>query len=158
VTFGFLLFLHVASFSVWLGVSLTFMVWGPALRNASVEVWAHSWMTLSRLQRSWVAPSCLVATLSGIMLTLQLVQRQSDMGSAMWLMAMQVLGLASALLTLAIATPLAGRMGTLAARSLEKGARDPLAESVRKKLALVDSIVGVLLILSIYFGEMKPAL
>jgi hypothetical protein len=49
-------------------------------------------------------------------------------------------------------------MGTLAARSLEKGARDPLAESVRKKLALVGSIAGVLLILSIYFGEMKPAL
>ena len=156
--FAFLLFLHVASFSVWLGVSLTFMVWGPAVRNASVEVWAHSWMTLSRLQRSLVAPSCLVATLSGIMLTLQMVQMHSDMSSAMWLMAMQVLGLASALLTLAIATPLAGRMGTLAARSLEKGARDPLAESVRKRLALVGSIAGVLLILSIYFGEMKPAL
>lgn len=156
--FGFLLFLHVASFSVWLGVSLTFMVWGPAVRNASVEVWAHSWMTLSRLQRSLVAPSCLVATLSGIMLTLQMVQMHFDMTSAMWLMAMQVLGLASALLTLAIATPLAGRMGTLAARSLEKGVRDPLAESVRKRLALVASIAGVLLILSIYFGEMKPAL
>jgi len=156
--FALLLFLHVASFSVWLGASLTFMVWGPAVRNASVEVWAHSWMTLSRLQRSFVAPSCLVATLSGIMLTLQLVQMHFDMTSAMWLMAMQVLGLLSALLTLAIATPLAGRMGTLAARSLEKGARDPLAESVRRKLALVGSLAGVLLILAIYFGEMKPVL
>lgn len=156
--FAFLLFVHVVSFSIWLGVSLTFMVWGPAVRNASVEVWAHSWITLSRLQRSWVAPACLIATLSGIMLTLQLVQMHFEMGSAMWLMAMQVLGLASALLTLAIATPLAGRMGGLAERSLEKGARDPLAESVRRKLALVGSIAGVLLILSIYFGEMKPAL
>jgi hypothetical protein len=156
--FALMLFLHVTSFSVWLGVSLTFMVWGPATRNASVEVWANSWITLSRLQRSLVAPSCLIATLTGIVLTLQLVQMQFDMGSAMWLMAMQVLGLVSAVLTLAIATPLAGRMGTLAARSLEKGAREPLAEAVRKKLALVGSIAGVLLILSIYFGEMKPTL
>ena len=150
--FAFLLFAHVASFSVWLGVSLTFMVWGPAVKGASVEVWAHSWMTLSRLQRSWVAPSCLIATLTGIALTLQLVQRQSGTESFN-LMAMQLLGLASALLTLAIATPLAGRMGTLAARSLEKGVRDPQADSVRSRLALVGSIAGALLILAVYFGE-----
>jgi hypothetical protein len=67
---------------------------------------------------------------------------------------MQLLGLASALLTLGLATPLANRMGTLAARSLEKGARDPLAEGVRRKLALVGSIAGALLLLAIYFGEM----
>jgi uncharacterized membrane protein len=151
--FGFLLFLHVATFSVWLGASLTFMVWGPAVRNASVEVWANSWMTLSRVQRSFVAPSCLIATLTGIVLTLQLVQRQSGTESFN-LMAMQLLGLASALLTLGLATPLANRMGTLAARSLEKAARDPLAEGVRRKLALVGSIAGALLILAIYFGEM----
>ena len=150
--FAFLLFAHVTSFAIWLGVSLTFMVWGPAVKGASVEVWAHSWMTLSRLQRSWVAPSCLIATLTGIVLTLQLVQRQSGTES-LNLMAMQLLGLASALLTLAIATPLASRMGTLAARSLEKGARDPMAEMVRGRLALVGSIAGVLLLLAIYFGE-----
>ena len=151
--FGFLLFLHVATFSVWLGASLTFMVWGPAVRNASVEVWANSWLTLSRVQRFFVAPSCLIATLTGIVLTLQLVQRQSGTESFN-LMAMQLLGLASALLTLGLATPLANRMGTLAARSLEKAARDPLAEAVRRRLALVGSIAGSLLILAIYFGEM----
>ncbi|MFI5279400.1 MAG: hypothetical protein ACHQU1_02805 [Gemmatimonadales bacterium] len=151
--FGFLLFVHVATFSVWLGASLTFMVWGPAVQDASVEVWANSWMTLSRVQRFFVAPSCLIATLTGIVLTLQLVQRQSG-SESFNLMAMQLLGLASALLTLGLATPLANRMATLAARSLEKGARDPLAASVRGKLALVGSIAGALLILAIYFGEM----
>jgi len=151
--FAFLLFVHVATFSVWLGASLTFMVWGPAVKGASVEVWANSWMTLSRVQRSFVAPSCLIATLSGIVLTLQLVQRQSG-SESLNLMAMQLLGLASALLTLGLATPLANRMGTLAERSLEKGARDPLADGVRGKLALVGSIAGALLILAIYFGEM----
>ena len=152
----FLLFVHVASFAVWLGVAVTFMVWGPAVKGASLEVWAHAWITLSRLWRVLVSPSCLIATLSGILLTLQAVQMHRDIGE-MWLMAMQVLGLASALLTLAVASPLAARMGTLAARSLEKGARDPLAEAVRSRLALVASIAGVLLILAIYFGEMKPA-
>ena len=151
--FAFLLFAHVTSFAIWLGVSLTFMVWGPAVKSASVEVWANSWMTLSRVQRSIVAPSCLITTLTGIVLTLQLVQRQSG-SESFNLMAMQLLGLLSALLTLGLATPLANRMGTLAARSLEKGARDPLAEAVRGKLALVGSIAGALLILAIYCGEM----
>jgi hypothetical protein len=154
--FGFLLFLHWASFAVWLGSSLTFMIWGPAARGTSLEVWAHSWTTLARVQRSIVAPACLVATLTGVVLTMALVQRHFDMGSAVWLMVMQSLGLVAAVLTLAIATPLAGRMGMLAARSLEKGVQDPAAEGVRKKLAIVGSLVGACIIVAIFFSALKP--
>ena len=156
--FAFMLFVHVFSFAVWLGVSMTFMVWGRAARGASLEVWAHSWSTLSFLQRSVVAPACVVTTLTGILLAMSMVQTHSDAGGAVWLMAMEVLGIVSAILTLAIATPLAGRMGTLAARSREKGERDPSAEVVRKRLALVGTVAGILLILAVCFGEMKTAL
>lgn len=155
--FGVLLFLHVLGFSIWLGASMSFMVWGRSARTASPEVWAHTWMTLARLQRSVVAPACLVATVTGVLLTMSLVQRHFDMGGAVWLMVMQALGILAALLTLAIATPLAGRMGALAARSLEKGAQDPSAEGVQKKLAVVGSVAGVMLIVAIYFGVLKPA-
>jgi hypothetical protein len=150
-----MLFLHVTSYSVWLGASLTFMLWGPASRRASLEVWAHSWMVLSTIQRVVVAPACLVATVTGVYLTMALVQSHFDMGSAVWLMVMQSFGLLAALLTLAIATPLVNRMGLLAARSLEKGVREPSAEAVRRRLALVGSIAGALIVVSIYFGEAK---
>jgi len=87
---------------------------------------------------------------------MSLVQRHFDMGSAVWLMVMQGLGLVAAVLTLAIATPLAARMGMLAARSLEKGVQDPSAEGVRRKLALVGSLSGVCILVAIYFGVLKP--
>ena len=155
---GTLLFLHIASFAVWLGASLTFMIWGPSARGASLEAWAHTWMTLAKVQRAIVAPACLVATLTGIFLTLALVQGHFDMGSAVWLMVMQSFGVVAALLTLAIATPMANRMGVLAARSLEKGVQEPSAESVRRKLALVGSLSGLFVIVAVYFGALRPTL
>ena len=83
------------------------------------------------------------------------MQRHFDM--SVWLMAMQASGFIAALLTLLIVTPLIGRMGVLAARSLEKGAREPAAEIVRKRIALVGTISGILIVLAIYFGAAKPA-
>jgi putative copper export protein len=148
--------LHLIGVSVWLGAGLTFMIFGPAAKRMSLESWANTWMTLARVQQVLVAPACAVATLTGILLTMELVQGHFDMGGATWLMAMQALGMVAAILTIVFATPLAGRMGTLARRSLEKGQMEPAAERVRKMLALVSSISGVLVLVSMYFGAAKP--
>jgi uncharacterized membrane protein len=153
---GFMLFLHVVGYAIWLGASLSFMVWGPAARKGSLEAWAHTWLVLGRVHRLLVAPACLVATATGIYLTMALAQSPADMGTATWLIVMEVLGLVAAVLTLAIAAPLMNRMGTLAERSLAKGAQEPQAEVVRKRLALVGSVVGVLILVSIYFAVLKP--
>lgn len=152
---GLTVALHLAGVAVWLGAGLTFMIFGPAARRMPLESWANTWMTVAKVQRSLVAPACAVATLTGILLTMDLVKSHFDLGGATWLMAMQGLGVAAAILTLVFATPLAGRMGRLAQRSLEKGEKDPAAESVRKVFAVVSSISGVLILIALYFAEAR---
>ena len=148
--------MHWAGFSVWLGAQLTFMIFGPASRRMPLEAWAHTWLTLARVQRALIAPAAAAATVSGIVLTMALARAQFDMGTS-WLLVMQAFGLVAALLALGIVTPLANRMARLAARSLEKGEKDPLAERVRARLALVGSISGVFLLVALYFGALKPS-
>jgi hypothetical protein len=151
-----ILLLHWLGWAVWLGAALTFMIWGPAVRKADLAVWAHTWGVLARVQRAVVAPGCAVATVTGLALSMQYAQRGHPMG-AMWIVVMQALGLLAAVLTLAIATPLANRMAFLALRSLEKGERDPRAEAVRGKLALVSSVSGAFILVTLYFAVTKPS-
>ena len=154
---GLAVFLHVAGVCVWLGASLTFMVFGPAAKRAPLATWAHTWMTLARVQRVLVGPAALIATVTGIILTMALAKSNFDIASASWLMVMQGFGLVAGILTLAFATPLTNRMARLAQRSAEQGTMDPAAEKVRKTLATVSSIAGVLIIVSLYFSLARPS-
>lgn len=141
---------------MWLGAQLTFMVWGPSAKRAPLASWAHTWDTLSKVQRWIVAPACAVATLTGIVLSMQYAGKPDVSMGAPWLVIMQSLGLLAAILTLALATPLVNRMAFLAARSVEKGAVDERAEPVRRKLALVASISGAFILVVLYFAAVKP--
>lgn len=150
-----ILLLHWLGWAVWLGAGITFMVWGPAAKKAELAVWAHTWDVLARLQRAIVAPGCAVATVTGFALSMQYAQRGAGMG-AKWIVIMQLLGILAAILTIAIATPLANRMAFLAAKSLETGQRDPRAEPVRRKLALVSSVSGAFILVTVYVAVFKP--
>ena len=153
---GLLRFLHWTGFSIWLGAQITFMVWVPVSKTAKLEVWAHVWSTLAKVQRWVVAPSVMVATLTGFALTMQLMARQKDVGGAAWLVGMQAFGILAAILALAIASPLVNRMGWVAEQSLADGAKDPRAERVRTRLAIVGTVTGVFILAAIYFGAMSP--
>jgi hypothetical protein len=146
-----LLFLHWAGFSVWLGAQMTFMVWGMASKQAGLEAWAHTWMTLEKIQMRLVLPGAVAATVSGIALTMRLAGQPVEMGGAVWLMGMQGAGLVAGLLAIFVVTPLAGRMGRLAQQSLEAGARNPNAERVRVRLAWAGTISGNLILVAIAF-------
>ena len=150
------LFAHWAGFSIWLGAQLTFMIFGPASRTMSLESWANTWMTLAKVQRVIIAPAAAVATVTGIMLSMALANVRAEMGTP-WLLIMQASGVLAGLLALFIVTPLANRMAVLAARSLEKGEKDPRAERVRSQLALVGSLAGALILIALYFSAAKPA-
>ena len=149
-------FLHWTGFSIWLGAQMTFMVWVPVSKTAKLETWAHVWSTLAKVQRWVVAPSVVVATLTGFALTMQLVSRQKDVGGAAWLVGMQAFGILAAILALAIASPLANRMGWVAEQSLADGVKDPRAERVRKRLAIIGTVTGVFILVAILFGSMAP--
>lgn len=144
--------LHVISASIWLGASLSFMVAGPAARKLSLESWAHVWLILAKVQRAIVGPAALVATVTGLALTMSLAQGHFDMSSATWLIVMQAFGLIAGIIALAFATPMANRMAAIALRSLEKGQMDPAAAKVQKAFAMVSSIAGVMIIVAMAFG------
>ena len=152
----FLRFVHWVSFSVWLGAQITFMVWVPVSKAVALETWAHVWRTLAKVQRWVVAPAVVAATLTGFVLTMQLVSRQRDVGGAAWLVGMQAFGILAAILALAVASPLANRMGWVAEQSLADGAKAPAAEYIRKRLALVGTVTGLFVLAAIYFGAMSP--
>lgn len=152
---AFGLFLHVASVSVWLGASLTFMIFGPAAKKMPLESWADTWETLAKVQRMLVAPMAAVTVVTGLLLTMALVKTGFDMGSAMWLMVMQGLGLVAAIIVIAFVTPMVNRMAILARRSVAKGQADPAAEKVRKAIAVAASISGALMLTALWFGVTK---
>jgi hypothetical protein len=147
-----ILFLHWLGFAVWLGAGMTFMVWGPLSKQAPLPAWAHVWETLGRVQQYIVAPACAVATVTGVALSMQYAQRPGASMGATWLVLMQVLGLLAGVLTLAVATPLANRMAYLAVLSVEKGEKDPRADRVRARLALVSSVSGAMILVTLYFA------
>jgi len=152
----FVRFAHWASFSVWLGAQITFMVWVPVSRTAALETWAHVWKTLAKLQRWVVAPSVVIATLTGFALTMQLVTRNRDAAGSAWLVGMQAFGVLAAILALALTGPLANRMGWVADQSLADGAKDPAAEPLRRRLAVAGTATGVCILAAIWFGAMSP--
>jgi hypothetical protein len=152
----FVRFLHWAGFSIWLGAQLTFMVWVPLSRTVALEPWAHVWKTLAKLQRWVVAPSAVVATLTGFALTMQLASREREAAGAAWLVGMQVTGVLAAILALALVAPLSNRMGWIAEQSLADGAKHPAAETVRTRLALAGTVTGLFILAAIWFGAMAP--
>jgi hypothetical protein len=147
-------FLHWAGFSIWLGAQLTFMVWGPQTRAASLEAWAHTWKTLAKVQGFVVAPAAAVATVTGIMMTMQLVGLHVDQAPSLWLM--QGFGLLAGVLAIGVITPLANRVAVYAHASLGTGQRDPRAERARVLLAWAGSITGVIILVALFFGARTP--
>jgi hypothetical protein len=147
-------FLHWAGFSIWLGAQLTFMVWGPQTKNAGLEAWAHTWKTLAKVQGFIIAPAAAVATLTGIMMTMQVVGLHAEPSPSLW--AMQGFGLLAGVLAIGVVTPLANRVAAWAHASLAAGQRDPRAERARVALAWAGSITGALILIGLWFGAHAP--
>ncbi len=149
-----LLFLHWVGFSVWLGAQLTFMVWGPQNRAAGLEAWAHAWKTLAKVQGFVIAPAAALATITGVVMTMQLVGMHADETSALGLM--QGFGLLAGIVAIAVVTPLANRVAMYAQASLAAGQKDARAEKARVLLSWAGSVTGVLILVALWFGAQAP--
>lgn len=147
-------FIHWAGFSIWLGAQLTFMVWGPQTRTATLEAWAHTWKTLAKVQGFIVAPAAATATITGIVMTMQVVSLHAEQSPSLWLM--QGFGLLAGVLAVGVVTPLVNRVAMYAQASLGTGQRDARAERARVLLAWAGSITGVIILVALYFGARTP--
>ena len=147
-------FLHWVGIAMWLGAQLTFMVWGPLTKSASMEAWAHAWKPLAREQGLLVAPGAALATVTGIVMTMQLVGLHAE--ETVPLELMQGFGVLAGVIAIAVLTPLANRVAYYAQLSLEKGQKDPRADRARGLLALAGSLTGVAILVALYFGAQAP--
>jgi len=147
-------YLHWVGLAVWLGAQLTFMVWGPQTKAASLEAWAHTWKTLAKVQGFLIAPAAALATITGIVMTMQLVGLHADESTPLELM--QGFGILAGVVAIAVVTPLANRVALYAQLSVEKGQKDPRADRARALLAWAGSLTGALILVALYFGAQTP--
>lgn len=140
------LFVHFAGLAFWIGGGIAAMCVAKIVRRDD----RGSQRTVARAQsaivRKVIAPGAVMVVLSGLVLTLRMMNA-FETGMSHWLMTMQGAGLLGALLTLIFALPAAGRIGRT----------DPEAEpetfnALRKRLALVGSIAGVLAWIALIAG------
>ncbi len=153
-----LLFLHWVGIAMWLGAQLTFMVWGAQARKADLAAWAHTWATLAKVQGYIVAPGAALATITGIVMMLQLTSRNAELGNVTGLWAMAGIGLLAGVVAIAVVTPLANRVAMYAHASLAAGEKDPRAERTRVLLAWAGTVTGLLVLVALYFGSETPRL
>ena len=135
------LFLHLLGVAMWMGGGFSAMT----LAIASKAEARPSLATVTRLQwaiaRNLVFPGALLTVLSGLFLTMRLMNTPA-MGNP-WLVAMQGLGLVGALLVLTVLVPTAAKltrldpMGEHAAFFDRLRARERMAGGVAAALGLV---------------------
>jgi hypothetical protein len=143
------LFLHLLSFTMWLGGAIASMIIGIAAKREERNGLGAVVRAQSKLTKVAIAPGALLTVLSGIVLTFQL--SGSDLaGFSVWLIIMQGAGVIAALITLLIALPTATRLGRL----------DPTGETaryfdeLRQRQRIVASIAGTFGLVALLAGAM----
>ena len=132
------LFLHLLGVALWMGGGFA----GMAVAIAAKAETRPALATVTRLQwaiaRNLVFPGSLLTVVSGLFLTMRLINTPA-MGNG-WMVAMQALGMVGALLALTVLVPTAAKLARL----------DPVGEHaayfdrMRARQRMASSVAGVL--------------
>lgn len=140
------LLVHFAGFAFWIGGGIAAM---QAARSASRED-RDGMLSVGRAQgailRKVIAPGAVMVVLSGLIMMLQMMDAFST-GMSHWLMTMQGAGLLGALVVLLGSLPAASRIGRI-----DPAAHPEQVDALRKRLALLGSIAGVLAWIALFAG------
>ncbi len=155
---GLFLFLHVLGVVLWLGLAVALpFVTGRAAREEDPDTVAFAYRISDRLMRT--------LGLAGVVLTLVggvgLVMINPGFGWFQpfpdhWLFQMQILGFAAAAAALAYQLPLGRKLAREAERSAEQGSPTEAFRSYRKRNAVVGSVVGLVLLILVVLGTLRP--
>ncbi len=143
-------FVHMLGAALWIGGAVAAMVIALYARNESPEVRAGAYRLLMRVHTMVIGLGAFLVVASGLLLTMNLAT--SGAGAAMaqpriWVM--QAAGLLGGALVLFIGLPTAIRLGAVATPS-ETGDLPPAFEKYRKRQAVVSSVAGVLVLISLF--------
>ena len=142
----FWLLVHFVGLAFWIGGGIAAM---NAARAASREDRAGM-RSIGRVQgailRKVIAPGAVMVVLSGLVMTLQMMDAFAT-GMNHWLMTMQGAGILGALVVLLGSLPAAGRLSRL-----DQDADPAKVDALRKRLAMLGSIAGVLAFIALFAG------
>lgn len=145
-------FAHFFGLAMWLGGALTAMVLAMSTRGESADVRAVAYRLLARVHSAVIAPGALITVLSGLALTMSLATSGGgELLSTPRMMVMQGAGLLAGALVLFVGLPTAVKTARLAMVT-EQGELPAEVEALRKRQAVVSSIAGVLVLLSLFFA------
>ncbi len=143
------LVLHLLGFTMWLGGGLSAMFVGLASKREARDRLSTAMRMLAAIYQALVLPGSLLAVVSGLVLTLMMYGGPTVAGVSHWLMAMQGLGLAAAVITLVVLVPGAGKLVRV-----DPVAQAELFDALRKKQARFGMISGLLGLLALVAGGM----
>lgn len=155
---GLLLFLHLLGLALWLGVTLTVALFSVRARRAGEPgVTAFVYRAARGLLRGPGLVGMLLTVVSGFGLVGVVPGYEYFQPSPNhWLFQMQVLGTIALLLALLVQLPDAERLARAAEASAAAGEDSAAFVRFRRRNAVVGSIIGVLLIVSIFMGATRP--
>jgi putative copper export protein len=148
-----LLYLHLLSTAAWFGGGLAAMTLSIAVRKEPVPVRALSFHLMGRLYSQVIGPGALVSVLSGLALTMTLgmsvgLETLSGTGKVV----MQGAGLVAGLLVLFLGWPLSNKLSRMADKA--RDTLPPEFEEARKQQAVIQSLAGILILVSFYGAVM----
>lgn len=143
------LIVHLFGFTMWLGGGLAAMVIGITSRREPRDRLSTAMRMLAAIYQALVLPGSLLAVVSGLVLSLLMYGGPTVAGVSHWLMAMQGLGLAAAVVTLVVLVPGAGKLVRV-----DPVAQADLFDALRKKQARFGMISGLLAVLALVAGGM----
>lgn len=144
--------LHVFGSALWIGGAFAAMIVSIAARREQASVQAGIFRILARVYAWVIAPGALVAVGTGLALVMMFMTRglEERLGAP----AMSVMmgaGLLGGLLVLFFGLPTAQKIAAAAVPD-EQGGLPPIVDRLRRRLAIVSSIAGVLALVALWFG------
>lgn len=154
---GLLLFFHILGFALWLGVTFTLAaITVRAARSDNRDVAAFTYRAASHLLKGPGLVGMLVTMASGFWLAGVLDYGFFRPMPNHWLFQMQVLGSIAFLLGLLYQIPLADRLARAAEARAAAGEDSAAYVKFRKRNAMVGSLIGFILLVSIFMGAVRP--
>ncbi|MDX1394116.1 MAG: DUF2269 family protein [Gemmatimonadota bacterium] len=156
-TGGVLLFGHILGFVLWFGVTFTLaLLTVRAKRTGDRTVIAFAYRSARGLLRGPGLLGALLAIICGFGLTGVLGYGFFQPFPNHWLFQMQLLGTIAFVAMLVIQLPNSDRLARAAEASAAADQDSASFVSFQKRNALVSSIIGVLLLVSMFMGALRP--
>ncbi|MDX1577110.1 MAG: DUF2269 family protein [Gemmatimonadota bacterium] len=154
---GILLFAHVLGLALWFGVTFTLaLLTVRAGRTQNRDVIAFIYRGTCHLLKGPGLVGLLLTIGSGFGLIAAGGWGYFQPFPNHWLFQMQILGLIAAVLALALQLPNAGRLARAAEAAAAAGEESAAFQRFRKRNAIVSSVIGLLLLVSILLGTVRP--